>query len=134
MDVIINFELNDWSNRYYPACEPYETWLNAECDLEKNIWFRDEEWLLKEKIIVVETIVDMSLNYCITAPLSWVKKNCPSLLLEYKQFIREPNEQGDTYGQFGCPFKEYTEENLGYWYADYDSFDNWILKRLEAEK
>lgn len=130
MEDIIYFEFNDWTpDKHYPACEPYETWLNIEADMEKQIYFRDEAWLAEQKIIVVESIIDMSLDYCITAPRVWVEKNCPSLLTEYSRFIVEPNEEGKVIGQFGCPFKEYTEENLGYWYAGWDDFGNWNPRR-----
>lgn len=73
---IIYFEINDWSaGRDFPDCEPFNTWLDID-----NLTFRNEQWLIENKIIVVETIIDMSLNYCVTAPKEWVEKNCPCIL------------------------------------------------------
>ena len=69
---IIYFEVNDWSpGRDCPDCEPFDTWLDVD-----NLNFRNEQWLIENKIIAVETIIDMSLNYCVTAPKEWVEKNC----------------------------------------------------------
>ena len=68
---IIYFEVNDWSaGRDFPDCEPFNTWLSID-----NLTFRKKQWLIENKIIVVETIIDMSLNYCVTAPKEWVEKN-----------------------------------------------------------
>lgn len=128
MEDIIYFEFNDWTpDKGYPACEPYENWLGL--SEKSKIKFRDKEWLNQQQIIVVETIIDMSLNYCITAPISWVKTNCPSLLTKYKQYIVKPQSDGKVIGQWGCPFKPYTKENIGYWYAGWDEFNNWKPER-----
>lgn len=122
---IIYFEVNDWSpGRDCPDCEPFDTWLDVD-----NLNFRNEQWLIENKIIVVETIIDMSLNYCVTAPKEWIEKNCPCIL--NSKFIREPNENNEVFGRFGCPFKSYTEENLGYWFAGWDEFENWEPKRKD---
>ena len=83
--------------------------------------------LIENKIIVVETIIDMSLNYCVTAPKEWVEKNCPCIL--NSKFIRKPDKNNEVFGRFGCPFKPYTKENLGYWFAGWDEFENWEPKR-----
>ncbi len=122
---IIYFEVNDWSpGKDCPDCEPFDTWLDVD-----NLTFRKEPWLIENKIIVVETIIDMSLNYCVTAPKEWVEKNCPCIL--NSKFIREPNENNEVFGRFGCPFKTYTEENIGYWFAGWDEFGKWNPKRLD---
>ena len=96
----------------------------------REIQFRKEDWLLENKLVVVETLVDMSCNYCITAPKEWILGVCPDFFEKYSKFVREPEEDEDTpYGQFGCPFLEYTEENLGYWFAGWD--EEWNPRRLE---
>lgn len=59
----------------------------------------------------------MSINFCVTAKKSWVEKNCPNLLTTYKKFLRIPEEDELPYGDFGCPFLEYNEENIGIHYA-----------------
>lgn len=124
MSDIVYFELNDWSFDYYPDCEPYLTWLDTEV-----FQFRNKKWLEENKLIVVETYVDMSSNYCITATEDWVKKNCNEILTTHRQFLRYPEEDENVYGQFGCPFLEYSEENIGYWFAGWDEYDNWKPER-----
>ena len=75
--------------------------------------------IIKEnKLIVVESLVDMSTNFCITATKEWVYKNCPELLSTYKEFIRYSETDDIPYGRFGCPFLEYDENNIGYHYAE----------------
>lgn len=69
MKEIVYFELNHWSTDYFPNCEPYLTWMRDEV-----LQFSNQEWLKENKLVVVETLVDMSCNYCITAPRKWVEK------------------------------------------------------------
>ena len=116
MKDIIYFELNNWfPDRDYPDAEPFKTWMGNYLHLR----FRDEDWVKENKLVVVESLVDMSMNFCITATKEWVEQNCPELLSIYKEFIRQPDEDGESpYGRFGCPFLEYKEENIGYHYAD----------------
>ena len=112
---IIYFELNNWfSGRDYPDAEPFRSWMKD--DLNQK--FRDEEWIKENKLIVVESLVDMSTNFCITTTKEWVYKNCPELLSIYKEFIRYSETDDIPYGRFGCPFLEYDENNIGYHYAE----------------
>ena len=115
MDIVY-FELNNWfSGRDYPNAEPFLSWMKD--DLNQK--FRDEEWIKENKLVVVESLVDMSMNFCITATKEWVEENCHELLSTYKNFVRKPEDDEDVpYGRFGCPFLEYKEENIGYHYAD----------------
>ena len=115
MDIVY-FELNNWcSGRDYPDAEPFLSWMRD--DLNQK--FRDEEWIKENKLVVVESLVDMSMNFCITATKEWVENNCIELLSTYKEFIRKPEDGEDVpYGRFECPFLEYKEENIGYHYAD----------------
>lgn len=110
MDIIY-FELNNWSpGRDYPDAEPFISWMRD--DLKQA--FLDEKWVKENKLVVVDSLVDMSSNYCITATKEWVERNCPDLLGEYKGFIRIPEDDEDVpYGRFGCPFLEYKENNIG---------------------
>ena len=127
MQDIIYFELNHWCPEdYYPDCEPYVTWMD-----DNVLQFRDQKWIKENKLVVVETLVDMSCNYCITAPREWVEKNCKEIITTHTKFLREPDENGNIYGQFGCPFLPYTEDNIGYWFAGWDQYDNWEPKRIE---
>ena len=115
MDIVY-FELNNWfSGRDYPNAEPFLSWMKD--DLNQK--FRDEEWIKENKLVVVESLVDMSMNFCITATKEWVEENCHELLSTYKNFVRKPKDDEDVpYGRFGCPFLEYKEENIGYHYAE----------------
>lgn len=114
---VIYFELNDWfCGRDYPDDEPFIEWMS---DDNFYIKFRDKKWIEENKLVVVESIVDMSLNFCITATKEWVQSNCPKLLTEYTKFIRYAEEDDDVpYGRFGCPFLEYEEDNIGYHFAE----------------
>ena len=117
---IIYFELNNWfSGRDYPNAEPFLSWMQCNKENKYYIQFRDETWIEKNKLVVVESLVDMSMNFCITATKEWVEWNCPELLTTYKGFIRYSDEDDEApYGRFGCPFLEYEESNIGYHYAE----------------
>lgn len=115
MKDIVYFELNNWFlGQDYPDAEPFITWMK-----DTILQFRNTEWVKENKLCVVDGNVDMSVNFCITATKEWVENNCPELLTRYTQFIRTPDEDGEVYGRFGAPFKEYTEENIGIYYWDY---------------
>ena len=116
MKDVIYFELNNWFvGRDYPNAEPFLSWMKD--DLNQK--FRDEEWIKENKLVVVESLVDMSMNFCITATKEWVEENCHELLSTYKNFVRKPeNDEDIPYGEFGCPFLEYNEDNIGYHYAE----------------
>ena len=126
---IYYIELNHWSTDYYPDIEPFLTWMDDDV-----LQLRKEDWIIENKIVVVESIVDMSLNYCITAPKKWIDKYCPELLTKYSKFLRKPNKDGEIFGQFGCPFLPYKEENFGFWFFDLDE-NEWVkkVKRLDKE-
>ena len=110
---IVYFELNNWfPGRDYPDAEPFNSWINTPTYTDT---FEDNDWCIENKLCVVQTIIDMSLNYCVTATKEWVEANCPELLTKYTQFLRYPNPEYDNevYGRFGCTFKEWAEENFG---------------------
>lgn len=107
---IIYFEMNNWiRGASYPADEPFSTWM----DNLKKIVFNNETWVKENKLCVVRSIIDMSLNFCITSTKEWVEENCPKLLTEYQQFLRTEEDDGITYGYFGDEFLTYSEENIG---------------------
>ena len=127
MDIVY-FELNNWfTGRDYPDAEPFLSWMRD--DLNQK--FRDEEWIKENKLVVVESLVDMSMNFCVTATKEWVENNCIELLSTYKEFVRKPEDDEDVpYGRFGCPFLEYKEENIGYHYADEiecDGYEQYVI-------
>lgn len=109
-DEIICFELNNWSRgKDYPDDEPFLTWIGNDF----NIHFNDENWVRENKLCVVRSIIDMSVNFCITTTKSWVEKNCPKLLTEHTEFLRFPDKDGYIEGRFGNDFLEYKEKNIG---------------------
>ena len=126
---VIYFELNNWfAGRDYPTDEPFLSWVS-------EIKFRDEEWIKENKLVVVESLVDMSMNFCITATRDWVEQNCPELLSTYKEFIRQPEEDDEApYGRFGCPFLKYQEGNIGYHYADEVECNGYLQYVIDYEE
>lgn len=117
MSEIVYFELNNWfAGQHYPAREPFLGWMGNDL----RIQFSNERWVLENKLCVVKSLVDMSVNFCITATKEWVEQNCPCLLTEFNQFLRYPDEYGDVYGEFGHEFLKYSEENIGITWADDD--------------
>ena len=119
---IIYFELNNWSYGIdYPAAEPFVSWMGGLIPT-----LRSDSWAKENKLCIMESNVDMSMNFCITASKEWVEKTCPKLLTEYTQFLRKPDEYGDVEGRFGCPFLKYEEYNFGVsWWSEYeDEYDD----------
>lgn len=111
---IVYFEFNDWAPEYHPPVEPYISWICSSSEKKYYINFRDEQWIKENNLVIVESLVDMSLNYCVTARREWVEEHCPDLLTTYSEFLRTPEDDEDTpTGQWGCPFLEWTEENIG---------------------
>lgn len=138
MEEIIYLEFNNWfGGRDYPEIPNIEDWVGQVDVPDYDSPLLDNEWCKEQRICVRLEYIDMSINFCITAPKSWVEKNCPKCLTNdeyteefivgnekrvyrysYDRFRREP-EDGETIvmGKFGCPFLEYTEENFGCsWY------------------
>lgn len=110
MDNIIYFEFNNWFfGLDFPEDEPYITWFKN----DKNIIFKNENWVKENNLCVTISSIDDSLNFCITATKEWVEKKCPTLLNEYKRFIVKPNKNGDIVGRLGQPFLEYDIKNIG---------------------
>ena len=115
MNEVVYFELNNWfPDRDYPTAEPFLSWM------ELPYVFRDNDWCIKNQLCVVETTIDMSCNFCITASKKWIEENCPELLTKYTKFLRcpDPSYDNEVYGQFDCAFKEWKEENFGYEYIE----------------
>lgn len=134
---LVSFELNNWfSGRDYPPEEPFNAWVCHHA-------FSDDAWCKKNRLVVLVGTIDMSTNWCITAPKEWVKENCPALLYgkrytyttiihqkdgdirkthekSMSDFIRYPDEDGDVHGRFGWRFPEYCEENYGVHFYEED--------------
>lgn len=146
-DKVIYFELNNWfSGRDYPPCEPVAGWV-------RNGMFNDDGWCRDNELCVLAGQIDMSQNWCITAPVEWVSANFPQLLTEehytyytlkskpgtidwewekvgydnaYNSFRRypDPDDEDSVHGQFYWRFLEYEEENYGVrWCNDEDEYE-----------
>ena len=145
MEEIIYLEFNDWfGGRDYPEIPNIEDWVGGCGRLGYNSPLLNDEWCKAQKICVKVGPIDMSCNFCITAPRSWVEKNCPECLTNdtytesfnysngqeqwtkteeysFDQFRRMPeNGEEVAYGRFGWRFLEYKEENFGITWCDED--------------
>ena len=112
------FELNNWAcGEDYPNDEPFLEWFADDLKIK----FMDEQWVIENGLIVIVSIIDMSINFCVTAPDEWVEHNCPSLLENpaNHKFLREPfqYEEDPSYGRFGCPFYSLDEKPAGIYFA-----------------
>jgi hypothetical protein len=114
---VVYFELNNWfAGQDYPDEEPFLSWMRNDL----NQFFRDDDKMKKQKLCVKYDMLDMSQNFCITAPRSWVEENCPKLLTEFKKFVVVPEDVEDIpESKHGYRFLEYCEENFGVTYAKY---------------
>lgn len=132
---VVYFSVNNWfCGRDYPNHPNFKKWLGN--DLKQS--FMNDEWVKENKLCVYAGNIDMSSNYTVTAPRSWVEKNCPELLTDeeysydiissidgrktykkkYSDFVFHPDEDGFVEDKFGWPFKEYCEENIGCTYYE----------------
>lgn len=110
MEEVVYFELNNWfPELYYPNEEPFLTWMGRDYDF----LFDDEAFVRKNRLCIVESVIDQSINFCVTAEKKWVEENCPKLLTDYQQFLRQPDSDGKVYGNFGDEFLEFKESNIG---------------------
>lgn len=140
MEEIIYFSVNNWfCGEHYPPTENFKKWLGDDC----NLAFTNDEWCRNNKLCVNCGIIDMSINFTVSAPKSWVEKNCPELLPDkshdynivhiengkevvdskrntYSDFVYTPEKDKPFIDKFGQPFLEYKEDNLGFHYYDED--------------
>ena len=121
---VVYFELNNWfSGRDYPNAEPFLTWMHENK-------FSNDKWLKENKLVCVKSYVDMSMNFCITASLEWVEKNCPKLISgDYENYtiIRHSFKDGkgiDEEIEYAKPYAEFLrlygeDAKFGY-FLDYE--------------
>ena len=144
---VVYFEINNWfSGRDYPDDKTFKKWV-------RDQQFSDAEWCKENKLCVKFGPIDMSMNWCVTAPKSWVEENCPQLLgdgetkytlctygkdvekcvdytKKYADFLCHPDDDGDVYGHISSwLFLEYKEENFGTtwddsWFSDLEFDDD----------
>ena len=123
MQDFVYFELNNWTPGIdYPGTDRFDELMGD----DSHLYFADdEEWVKENKLCVVMHFVDQSVNVCAAATREWVEDNCPELLTEFTQFLREPDDDGHVYGRWGVRFLEYSESNIGIHYVRYpDCLDN----------
>lgn len=139
-EEVIYFSVNNWGpGRDYPLTDNFEKWLGDDF----NQQFQDDTWAKENKLCIYAGFIDMSQNYNITAPRSWVEKNCPELLTDdeytfyeygcngkviehkkkYSDFVNVPDKDGDVVSKWGWPYLEYKEENFGVHYYDENPYD-----------
>ena len=137
MEEIIYFEINNWfSGRDFPNDETFRKFVREQL-------FSDDQYCKEHRICVKHGCIDMSHNWCVAAPKSWVIENCPQLLSDegyeyktitrhydkdindwveteneytkkYSDFLCYPDEDGDVYGHVDeWCFPEYCEQNFG---------------------
>ena len=147
MEEIIYFSVNNWfCGRDYPPTENFKKWLGDDL----NQTFSDDKWAKENKLCIYFGVIDMSHNYTVAAPRSWVEKNCPELLTDdeytyvtctygkdgekrqehkakYSDFVDHPDESGEVTARFDWPYPEYKEENFGcHWYVEpYDDISGY---------
>lgn len=145
MTEVVHLEFNNWfRGQHYPLI-PF---------VEENLYkFSQDKWCKENKLCVTVGYVDMSLNFCITAPLDWVKDKIPQVLsneeytyetvqhcynkettkwenciivhkAKYSDFLRYEDEDGVLEGRWGMPFQDYCEENLGVTWWDAEPDDD----------
>lgn len=113
MEEIIYFEINNWfSGRDYPDDKIFRKWIS-------DNQFGDNEWCKENKLCVKYGPIDMSMNYCVAAPKSWVEKNCPKLLTdeerEYVIITSKPKINNGILVKLGIKDKfEYKETRTRY--------------------
>ena len=121
LNDIIYIELNDWSYDNHPKYEPVE-------EMIFNGTLTDNDYLKENKLVVVESYVDMSRNFCISAPRSWVEENWPKLLTdeEYEYEVADLNDLDsvEVDSDFGY-FEEYNEDNYGLHVDHGEDYDLW---------
>ena len=138
-EEVVYFSVNNWFRyEHYPPTKNFIKWLGD--DLHQQ--FIDDEWAKENKLCIYAGVIDMSANYNITAPRSWVEKNCPELLTDeeyvwhtkrangeilehrkkYSDFVDHPDSEGEVISDWGWPYLEYKEENFGVHYYDEDPY------------
>ena len=110
MEDVVYFELNNWSaGDHYPDDEPFCTWLLDDI----SQYFLNDKWVKENQLCVVADIIDMAVNICVSATKQWVQENCPLLLTDYSEFIRQPDDSGVVQGRFGHKFTTYSPNEIG---------------------
>lgn len=127
-EEIIYFSVNNWfCGRDYPPTKNFKKWLGDDL----NQTFRNDDWAKANKLCIYFGVIDMSQNYTIAAPRSWVEMNCPELLTdeEYTYPVRmsDPKEsvkQGKTV------WKDFEEKGKYSDFVDHPDEDGVVTARF----
>lgn len=115
-EEIIYFEVDHWAaGEDYPNEEPFLTWMD---DYNLDKYLRNEVFIKEHKLCVKTFPIDMSINFMVTAPKSFVEKMCPTLLTnpDNAKFICHIEQNEDTPESRYIRkeyFLPYTKENIG---------------------
>lgn len=108
---IIYISVNNWSCGVdYPEVGFFKDNYDQKCDGWLDLF--TDEYCKENKLCVNFCPFDMSQNFTISAPKSWVMSNCPEMIED------EKNKENFTYSnpgkdRLGCEILEYKEENIG---------------------
>lgn len=125
MEEIVKFSVNNWTPGIdYPEDFPF-------CLEGDASPFAHNDWCIQNKLCVVLSFVDMSFNWCITAPKTWVEVNCPCILGSNFQYYDYAEHD-----RFNKPFRDYTKENfgcIGFERGEYYELDHEQIAQEEIE-
>ena len=138
MEEIIYFSVNNWfCGRDYPPTENFKKWLGDDL----NQTFKNDEWAKENKLCIYYGYIDMSQNYTIAAPRSWVEKNCPELLTddeyEYAIITSQPKRNNGILVKLGIKSKFSVKEIKTTYKKKYSDFvdkpdeDGHVTSRFE---
>lgn len=106
MKEIVYFEFNDWiAGKDFPNDEIFRKWI-----IDNQ--FKDNEWCIENKLCVLCGAIDMSMNYCVAAPRTWVEKHCPKLLTDEEYTYKTVRIHCDDKGNEKRTVKEHTKSTL----------------------
>lgn len=117
---LIKFTLNDWLIGYdYPSIEPIKTWLSND---KMFMYLGNDAWCKENKLSVIIGSVDMSIDFCITAPKDWVENVCPWVIGSDCELPIE-----SLTNDFFTPFSPDYESFIGC----YSFIDNWNYEKQD---
>jgi len=113
---IIYISINNWfAGRDFPESGFFYKKYDKNCDGWINLF--SDEYCKRNKLCVNYTVVDMSQNFCISAPKKWVMKNCPEIL-ENESFKKKFTYPEPGVDRLDCMILDYCEENIGLTYSE----------------
>ena len=125
----VYFELNNWiPNEDYPNKEPYISLCTGARKGKDGSFYweepllRQNDYCIKNRLSVVSSVVDMSMNFCVVAEREWVEKNCPDLLTTYKKFIRQEDEGNTPFWLIDSP-DDYGVHNYDFYNKEWEKED-----------